>query len=499
MAMILFADEPASSSVEKLAPPPIAFAAPSPSPPAGDASAPAFPPPPSKPAAPPPPKPARPRPRRAADRAVIKVVGVGGGGGNSVNRMMEAGVSGVEFIAVNTDAQVLDRSGAPVKIQIGRDRTGGLGCGGDPEQGRLAARDDMDEIIDAVRGADMVFLAVGEGGGTGTGAAPVVACAAQELGALCVAVATRPLTVEGRRRREAADDGIRELREYVDTLICVPNDRVLEVYGSQPIRAAFRCADDVVRQAVQGISDLIQTPGEINLDFADVRAAMRARGDAVMGIGVASGADRVERATQAAIESPLLEDTSIRGATSILVNVTGGESLTLDDVNRVMELVREAVAPDLSAGPGVELTDPGDNIFLGTAFDPEMDEEDGGRIQVTVVATGFPDRNRRGATPRDFLNYAARAQANGTDGRANGGVNPAEEEEQGPASTPEEPIRIFRSGGGEARPAPEPAPATSAAPVEDAPSVFDAQEDGDSRWGDLDTPPFLNRGGRREH
>ena len=279
-------------------------------------------------------------------RAVIKVIGVGGGGGNAVNRMIEAGVTGVEFIAANTDAQVLELSKAPVKIQLGIERTGGLGCGGDPEVGRLAARDDMDRLIDVLAGADMIFITVGEGGGTGTGAAPVIACVAQEIKALCIAVATKPMSVEGKQRRTTANDGIRELREFVDTLICVPNDRVVEVYGNLKIRDAFRSADDVVRQAVQGISDLIQVPGEINLDFADVRSAMRLRGDAVMGIGQSSGEDRVEEATEAAISSPLLEDTSIQGATSIIVNVTGGESLTLNEVQRAVQVVRDAVAPE---------------------------------------------------------------------------------------------------------------------------------------------------------
>ncbi len=433
-----------------------------------------------------------PAPDLTVGRAVIKVIGVGGGGGNSVNRMIEADVSGVEFIAVNTDAQVLSKSLAPTRIQIGRDRTGGLGCGGDPEQGRLAARDDMDGLIDAVEGADMVFITVGEGGGTGTGAAPIVACAAQELGALCVAVATKPLGVEGTRRQEVANDGIRELREYVDTLICVPNDRVLEVYGGQSIRAAFSNADDVVRQAVQGISDLIQIPGEINLDFADVRTAMRARGDAVMGIGTASGEDRVQRATHAAIESPLLEDTSIRGATSILVNVTGGEDLTLNEVHLVMEIVREAVAPELQAGYGIEQSQPGENIFLGTAVDPELNEEGSGKIQVTVVATGFPDRSRRGATPRDFLDY--RKRATGTDGQ--GPVFPASGNGSGGSSDEGPPIRVVRTGTTAGRTDPAASPSVPEPTPDAPPGALDPGSDEESRWGDLDTPPFLTRGGR---
>ncbi len=411
---------------------------------------------------PPPRKPARPNAaasqsaeRRSLPRgpakAVIKVIGVGGGGGNSVERMIDAGIGGVEFIVANTDAQVLERSQAPTRLQLGLERTGGLGCGGDPEQGRLAATDDMDTLVDALKGADMVFVTLGAGGGTGTGAGPVVACVAQETSALCVAVVTRPFGVEGRRRQETAEEGIRELREYVDTLICVPNDRVVEVYGDKPIRDAFRDADDVVRQAVQGISDLIQTPGEINLDFADVRTAMKARGDAVMGIGVASGSRRVEEATQAAISSPLLEDTSIRGATSILINVTGGESLSLTEMKHAVDIVRAAVASEnLTGGAG----GPGDTILLGTAVDPQLDEgDDGGRIKVTVVATGFPNRSRNGATPQQL-------------------------------NVPKLNVRAAAS---------DPPPQQEAPARPAARAVGDSAEYGDfeDRWGDLSTPPFM--------
>ena len=449
--------------------------------------------------------------------AVIKVIGVGGGGGNAVNRMIEAGVRGVEFIAANTDLQVLERSLAPVKIPLGVDRTGGLGCGGDPEIGRAAARDDMDTLIAALRGADMVFLTVGEGGGTGTGAAPVVACVAQEIQALGVAVATRPLAVEGRRRRETADDGIRELREYVDTLISVPNDRVVEVFGDQPIRSAFREADDVVRQAVQGISDLIQTPGEINLDFADVRTAMRARGDAVMGIGVASGEHRVEEATRAAISSPLLEDTSIRGASSIILNVSGGDSLTLNEVQRAAEVVRDAVLPDGPALRAAAASEPGDYILLGTALDPSLDEaESGPAIRVTVVATGFPERSRAGATPQDFFAYTRRAVADpaavgaptGRPSGANGHAPTAEgaaagaERTNGAPVEPPAPVAFptparaaaDRPNGSDRRPPVErpypPEEASPPTPTPDAPPTFDAAAAGDERWGDLDTPAW---------
>ncbi len=441
-------------------------------------------------------------------RAVIKVIGVGGGGGNAVNRMIEAGVTGVDFIAANTDAQVLDLSNAPVKIQLGTERTGGLGCGGDPEVGRLAARDDMDRLIDVLAGADMVFITVGEGGGTGTGAAPVIACVAQEIKALCIAVATKPMTVEGKRRMTAANDGIRELREFVDTLICVPNDRVVAVYGNLKIRDAFRSADDVVRQAVQGISDLIQVPGEINLDFADVRSAMRLRGDAVMGIGQASGEHRVEEATEAAISSPLLEDTSIQGATSIVVNVTGGESLTLNEVQRAVEVVRDAVAPEGTGIYGSADPEPGDNILIGTALDPSMDAT--GQIKVTVVATGFPDRNRANATPNDFANYTTRAT--GTFGQRDVMPSAARSGTAGPAdraggrvgrTIPK--LDTFptiaesdanrmeaRGNGSETHQERADVFASASRPVIDEPMSL-PEDVGEDRWGDLETPPYLTR------
>ena len=438
-------------------------------------------------------------------RAVIKVIGVGGGGGNAVNRMIEAGVTGVEFIAANTDAQVLELSKAPVKIQLGIERTGGLGCGGDPEVGRLAARDDMDRLIDVLAGADMIFITVGEGGGTGTGAAPVIACVAQEIKALCIAVATKPMSVEGKRRRTTANDGIREL---VDTLICVPNDRVVEVYGNLKIRDAFRSADDVVRQAVQGISDLIQVPGEINLDFADVRSAMRLRGDAVMGIGQSSGEDRVEEATEAAISSPLLEDTSIQGAASIIVNVTGGESLTLNEVQRAVQVVRDAVAPEGTGIYGSADPEPGDNILIGTALDPRMDET--GEIKVTVVATGFPDRSRANATPNDFANYTTRAT--GTFGgrgvapsaTGSGSAGPADRAggrvgrtipklDTFPTIAEPDANRVEAKGNGTNQDRTD-VFGSASRPVMDEPMSL-PEDVADDRWGDLETPPYLNRRG----
>ena len=454
-------------------------------------------------------------------RAVIKVIGVGGGGGNAVKRMIEAGVTGVEFIAANTDAQALELSKAPVKVQLGTERTKGLGVGGDPEVGRLAAQDDMDPLIDVLKGADMVFITVGEGGGTGTGAAPVIACVAQEIKALCIAVVTKPMSVEGKRRKTTANEGIRELRDFVDTLICVPNDRVVAVYGNLKVEDAFLRADDVVRQAVQGISDLIQVPGEINLDFADVRAAMQFSGDAVMGIGQAAGEHRVEEATEAAISSPLLEDTSIQGATSIIVNVTGGESLTLNEVQRAVEVVRDAVAPEGTGIYGSADPEPGDNILLGTALDPRMDET--GQIKVTVVATGFPDRQRTNATPNDFANYTTRATGTfGPRGAARPTARP------GPTGLAERAAgRVGRTipkldtlpkiaesdanrveakgngngngigtqrngnGGGTQR---NGADASGSRLLIDEP-VSAPEDVGEDRWGDLETPPYLKRRG----
>ncbi len=444
-------------------------------------------------------------------RAIIKVIGVGGGGGNAVNRMIEAGVTGVEFIAANTDAQVLELSKAPVKIQLGAERTGGLGCGGDPEVGRLAARDDINHLITVLTGADMVFITVGEGGGTGTGAAPVIACVAQEIKALCIAVATKPMTVEGKHRRNTANDGIRELREFVDTLICVPNDRVVEVYGNLKIGEAFRSADDVVRQAVQGISDLIQIPGVINLDFADVRSAMRSRGAAVMGIGVATGERRVEEATELAISSPLLEDTSIQGATSIIVNVTGGETLTLNEVQRAVQVVRDAVAPEGTGIYGSPDAEPGDNILIGTALDPAMDET--GEIKVTVVATGLPDQNRANATPNDFASYTTRSTGvfgslNTAPASARPGSEAADRTSARPvgrtipkldtfptiaASDPNR-VEAKASAGGPGDALGEVRSPGVSRPQPEIDEPMSLPEDvGDDRWGDLETPPYLHR------
>jgi cell division protein FtsZ len=312
--------------------------------------------------------------------AVIKVVGVGGGGSNAVNRMVDAGLAGVEFIAVNTDAQALLMCDADVKIHIGSHATRGLGAGADPEVGRAAAHESRDELKEALKGADMVFVTAGEGGGTGTGGAPIVAqLASEELNALTVGVVTRPFSFEGRKRREQAEQGIADLRDRLDTMIVIENDRLLQVVEKRTsIVDAFRMADDVLRQGVQGITDLITVPGLVNLDFADVRTIMNDAGSALMGIGSASGENRATEAAQAAVSSPLLE-ASIEGATGILLNVTGGPDVGLFEVNEAAEVVTGAA-------------DQNANVIFGAVIDPALTDE----VRVTVIATGFgPYRHRR--------------------------------------------------------------------------------------------------------
>ncbi len=305
--------------------------------------------------------------------AVIRVVGVGGGGCNAVNRMVEAGIGGVEFIAINTDLQQMQMSDATVQIHIGRQRTQGLGSGADPEVGRQSAEESYDRIKTALRGSDMVFVTAGEGGGTGTGAAPVVARIAREVGALTVAIVTSPFGFEGNRRRQQATGGVRELREAADTLIVIPNDRLLEVLekGTSLVEA-FRVADDVLRQGVQGICDLITLPGLINLDFADVRTIMSGAGSAMMGIGMATGAHRATEAATHAIRSPLI-DHEVRGARGILLAISGGSDLALHEVNEAAEVVRAAADDDTT-------------IIFGATVDERL----AGQLWVTVVATGFP-------------------------------------------------------------------------------------------------------------
>src|SRR5947199_2801458 len=311
--------------------------------------------------------------------AVLKVAGVGGGGTNAVNRMVDVGLSGVEFIAVNTDAQALLMADADVKIQVGAQTTRGLGAGADPEIGLAAAQESRDELKEALKGADMIFITAGEGGGTGTGGAPIVAELGQEIGALTVGVVTRPFAFEGRKRADQAERGIDQLRDRVDTLIVIENDRLLQVVERQTsVVEAFRMADDILRQGVQGITDLITEPGLVNLDFADVRTIMRDAGSALMGIGRASGENRAAEAARTAVSSPLLE-ASIEGATGILLNITGGSDIGLFEVNEAAEVVTGAA-------------DQNANVIFGAVIDESLEDE----VRVTVIATGFgPHRTRR--------------------------------------------------------------------------------------------------------
>jgi len=306
--------------------------------------------------------------------AKIKVVGVGGGGSNAVNAMILAGVEGVEFIVANTDAQALKASKSPVRVQLGSHLTKGLGAGANPEVGREAAEEDRGRLAELLQGADMVFIAAGLGGGTGTGAAPVIADVAKEIGALTVAIATKPFSFEGAKRLKQAELGVKELKKVVDSLILIPNDRLSGLAGKNlGILDAFKPADDVLRQAVQGISDLITNHGMINVDFADVKRAMGERGMGMMGIGMASGENRAVEAARQAICSPLLEDIDITGARGVLVNVAGSSSMTMDDFQEVSRIIHEKVSDEEA------------NIFIGLVIDESLGE----RIKVTAIATGF--------------------------------------------------------------------------------------------------------------
>ncbi|NOZ56041.1 MAG: cell division protein FtsZ [Calditrichaeota bacterium] len=311
--------------------------------------------------------------------ARMKVVGVGGAGSNAVNRMIEAGLTGVDFVAINTDLQALSTSKAPVRIQIGRNTTKGLGAGADPEVGRKSIEEDKEAVVNALQDADMIFVTAGMGGGTGTGASPIVAEVAKDLGALTVAIVTKPFLFEGPKRMQRAEEGLEELKEYVDTLITIPNQRLLQIVDRKtPLNEAFRLADDVLLQATRGISDLISVPGLINLDFADVRTVMAEMGDALMGSAVASGENRATEATQKALNSPLLEEVSIAGALGVLVNITGGPDLSLHEVNDATTMVFEAAGPDA-------------NIIFGAVIDEKMTDQ----VRVTVIATGFRRDGRR--------------------------------------------------------------------------------------------------------
>ncbi len=309
----------------------------------------------------------------ASGGARIKVVGVGGGGGNAVNTMIAAGLPGVDFIAANTDAQALRANLAPIKMQLGEKLTRGLGAGGNPEVGKRAAQEDVERLREYLSGADMIFITAGMGGGTGTGAAPIIAKVAKELGSLTVGVVTKPFVFEGKRRMKQADEGMRELKASVDTLIAIPNQRLLSVAGrNSSILETFKKADDVLLQAVRGISDLITVHGLINLDFADVRTIMSEMGMAMMGAALAQGENRAIEAAQKAISSPLLEDVSIQGARGVLINITGGPDLTLHEVNEAATLIQEEADDDA-------------NIIFGAVIDEAMGDE----VRITVIATGF--------------------------------------------------------------------------------------------------------------
>jgi cell division protein FtsZ len=335
----------------------------------------------------------------ARSGARIKVIGVGGGGSNAVNRMVRAGVDGVEFIVCNTDVQALEQNAAAVRIQIGSKLTKGLGAGADPNIGRAAALEDTEALLEALSGADLVFVTTGLGGGTGTGAAPVIATLASEIGALTIAVVTRPFKFEGRKRAAQAERGLAELKERVDSMITIPNDRLLAMVERHTTMSdAFATADDVLRQAIQGISDLILVPGLINLDFADVKTIMSRMGIAIMGTGVATGEDRARMAATSAVSSPLLEDAKVEGARGVIINITGGPDLTLAEVSEASEIIYSAAHEDA-------------NIIFGAVVDPQME----GRIKVTVIATGFdgvgaamaPAMQSMIQTPVDMTAYAS--------------------------------------------------------------------------------------------
>lgn len=326
--------------------------------------------------------------------AVIKVIGVGGGGNNAVNRMIEHGVEGVEFIAVNTDAQALNLSSAEVKLQLGTKLTRGLGAGANPEVGKKAAEESREQIEEALRGADMVFVTAGMGGGTGTGAAPVIAQVAKDLGALTVGVVTRPFTFEGRKRQTQAIGGITSMKDSVDTLIVIPNDKLLEIVDKNtPMLEAFREADNVLRQGVQGISDLIAVPGLINLDFADVKTIMSNKGSALMGIGISTGENRASEAAKKAISSPLLE-TSIDGAKGVLMNITGGSNLSLFEVQEAADIVASASDEDV-------------NMIFGSVINDNLKDE----IIVTVIATGFTEEQLISARPVRGASFGGSTQS----------------------------------------------------------------------------------------
>ncbi|SEN69236.1 cell division protein FtsZ [Actinacidiphila rubida] len=395
--------------------------------------------------------------------AVIKVVGIGGGGVNAINRMIEVGLKGVEFIAINTDAQALLMSDADVKLDVGRELTRGLGAGANPDVGRKAAEDHREEIEEVLKGADMVFVTAGEGGGTGTGGAPVVANIARSLGALTIGVVTRPFTFEGRRRANQAEDGIAGLRENVDTLIVIPNDRLLSISDRQvSVLDAFRSADQVLLSGVQGITDLITTPGLINLDFADVKSVMSEAGSALMGIGSARGDDRAVAAAEMAISSPLLE-ASIDGARGVLLSISGGSDLGLFEINEAAQLVSEAAHPEA-------------NIIFGAVIDDALGDE----VRVTVIAAGFDGGQppTKGSRDKAAGGYASRDDA------------PLPRSEPSRTSAPFDGMGSIPHAPAERDPKPAPAAETPVPPPAIPPIVPPARPYQDSAE-ELDVPDFL--------
>ena len=404
--------------------------------------------------------------------AVIKVVGIGGGGVNAVNRMIEVGLRGVEFIAINTDAQALLMSDADVKLDVGRELTRGLGAGANPEVGREAAEDHAEEIEEVIRGADMVFVTAGEGGGTGTGGAPVVARIARSLGALTIGVVTRPFTFEGRRRATSAETGIEALRDEVDTLIVIPNDRLLSISDKNvSVLDAFRSADQVLLSGVQGITDLITTPGLINLDFADVKSVMQGAGSALMGIGSANGEDRAVKAAELAIASPLLE-ASIDGAHGVLLSIQGGSDLGLFEINEAARLVQEVAHPEA-------------NIIFGAVIDDALGDE----ARVTVIAAGFDQvdatskpapqaqpQQSRPAQPAPARPAAERSAHQGGYGGSRGGYGAPAESARSQDTAPQQRV--------------EPQADQQRRSQEDLPDIVESDYSG-SRNDDLDVPDFL--------
>jgi cell division protein FtsZ len=385
--------------------------------------------------------------------AQIKVIGVGGGGGNAVNRMVNEGLGGVEFIAVNTDNQALNLSSAKTRVRIGDKLTRGLGAGGNPEIGRKAAEESSDELYEVLRGADMVFIACGMGGGTGTGAAPVIAQISKELGALTIGVVTRPFNFEGTRRSTFAAEGIQVLKDQVDTLIVIPNDRLLQIADKKaPLQAAFSLADDVLRQGIQGISELITVPALINLDFADVRTIMSEGGAALMAVGHGSGDDRARQAAENAITSGLL-DVTIDGARGILFNITGGEDLTLFEVNEAAAIIKDSAHPEV-------------NLIFGAQIDPSMKDQ----VRITVIATGF----EQGRAERRINNERQRSTSEMYP--ASSQARPSSEVTR-PASKPADSVPVERPS--------EPPPAEARPTPPEAPRIYEES--------DLDIPAFLRK------